>query len=202
MKVYLIRHGQTNGNVARRHQAEHTPLSAIGETQAKAVATKICALEPTHVVTSNLVRAIETARQIGTTCDLIPETSELFAELRRPKHLAGQYHWSFASLWYYLRWYLHTAKDSETYPELRTRLQAAQAKLASYPTDSQVVVVSHTVFINFFLAHLCREKNLSAWSMLLTFHKMLLMPNATVTELEFDESAPVGTCAWRVHGAT
>jgi broad specificity phosphatase PhoE len=36
MKIYFVRHGQTGGNVAHRHQTEHTPLTDVGHEQARA----------------------------------------------------------------------------------------------------------------------------------------------------------------------
>ncbi len=106
MEIFLIRHGETGGNVAHRHQAECSELSFVGEQQVKEVAELIKRYEPTHLVTSNMVRAIETARVIGQVCDLMPETDARFVELVKPNYLFGHYHWSIKSLWFYMQWYL------------------------------------------------------------------------------------------------
>ena len=74
MEVYLVRHGQTDGNVGRRHQHTSTKLNQLGRAQAARVAEQIVKLAPTHIITSTNMRAVETASIIGQACNLIPET--------------------------------------------------------------------------------------------------------------------------------
>jgi broad specificity phosphatase PhoE len=90
MDLYLVRHGQTDGNVARRHQHPAIELNEQGKEQVKKVAKVIRHMKPTHLITSTNVRAVETARQIGLVTDLIPETYPAFEELKRPPFLIGE----------------------------------------------------------------------------------------------------------------
>jgi len=201
MEIYLVRHGETGGNVARRHQAEDTQLSFKGVQQAKDVADVIKDCKPTHLVTSNLVRALETAQVIGEVCDLVPDTSRHFIELVRPVHLYGNHHRSFKSIFFYMQWYLGIGagkeNKGESYKELRERFIIAEEFLAQYPNDARVVVVSHAVFINLFIAHLCRNKRaLNPFKVVLVFKEILSMPNAHVTKLHFDTKENTGICAW------
>lgn len=200
MKIYLVRHGETGGNVAHRHQAEHSSLSFAGEEQVAKVAQVLKRYEPTHLVTSTLVRALETASVIGDVCDLVPETSGHFIELERPDYLYGHYHRSLKSLWFYLQWYAGLPASyqagAESYAALRSRIQAAQAFLAQYPVDARLVVVSHSVFISLFTAHLCRQKALSPLQAAVAFKNILAMPNTHIAPIEFDTQAQSSTCAW------
>jgi len=199
MEIYLIRHGQTDGNVAHRHQIEKSELTTLGREQAEKVAAMMKEYKPTHLVTSNLVRAIETARVIGKACDLIPETSEHFIELKRPKFLYGNYHFSFQSLWFYFQWYFGFgagAKEGETYTMVRERIKAAKQYLQQFPPNARVIVVSHSVFITLFTAHVCHETKMSLWQSIKAFWKVYKMANTQVTPILFDETAIQGTCAW------
>lgn len=190
------------GNVAKRHQAEHTQLSARGEAQAAAVGERLAALQPTHLLSSDLKRAVETARVIGAQCDLVPEVDALFRELGRPRHLHGHYHRSPASLWFYARWYLgwHDAAQGESYRALRQRIQTAQAHLRTYPSDARIVLVTHSVFMNLMLAHLCREAALWPHQALRTFAGVLTTPNTHMVRLQHEPptDSAATTCAWRV----
>lgn len=201
MEIYLVRHGETGGNVAHRHQADETPLSSLGRRQAEHAAETIAALEPTHLVSSSLVRAIETATVIGDRCDLIPETNPAFVELARPSHMFGHYHRSFKSLWFYLQWYLGSdaavTAGGESYETLRERFSVAKAHLREYPTDARVVVVTHSVFMTLFEAHLCRERPLTPWQAGAHFLRILRMPNTHIRPVWFDHEAPPEQCAWR-----
>ncbi len=200
MKIFLVRHGETGGNVAHRHQAEHTPLTKRGEAQVAQAASVIKQLEPTHLLSSPLVRTIETARVIGNACDLIPELNGHFVELKRPPKLHGHHMKSFRSLAYYAEWYFGLKNpflpDGESYKMLRARIAEAQAHLDSYPDDARVVVVSHSVFINLFLVHMCSRRALTPLGAVRAFWRVLTMPNTKVTPIAYNKMAPSGTCAW------
>lgn len=201
MELYLVRHGQTNGNVAHRHQADKTPLTFLGEQQARSVAQQIATFAPTHLITSRLVRSIETARVIGAVCDLVPDTNEHFKELVRPEDLYGHYHVSVPSLWYYVQWYFGFGRgvtEGESYAALRDRIKAARTHLETLPQEARVVVVSHTVFINFFLAHLTRERPLGLFGALLTFHKLLRTPNTKIIRARYDIPSDASTGGWSI----
>lgn len=196
MEVYLIRHGETAGNVARRHQAEHTCLTEEGVLQAQLVAERVKDLEPTHLLTSPLVRAIETARIIGDSCNLIPETNIHFAELQRPAHLYGHYHTSMQSLAFYSRWFFGYAEAGESYEAIRQRIKLAKEHFKTYPEDARVAVVSHSVFINLFLVHLCHDEAINLPTAVKAFVNILSMKNTEFTPLIFDPDAHPNTCGW------
>jgi len=200
MKIFLVRHGETGGNVARRHQAEHTPLTKRGEEQVAAAAEILKTLNPTHLLSSPLVRTIETARVIGNACDLIPELNAQFVELKRPPKLHGHHHKSFRSLAYYFEWYIGFKNpflpDGESYRMLRARIADAQAHLATYPDDARVIVVSHSVFINLFLVHMCSKRALTPVGAARAFWHVLTTPNTKIVPLTFNKTAPTKTCAW------
>lgn len=196
MEIYLIRHGETGGNVAHRHQAEDTPLTDHGVEQARAVAKKVRELKPTHLVTSPLVRAIETARVIGEEVDMVAETSPQFIELMRPKKMYGHYHKSLRSMFFYANWYLGRTNTGESYQALRERIAEAKAFFAQYPEDSRIAVVSHSVFINLFLAHLCDENPMTPLQAVKTFSGVLKMKNTELIPLIFNPEEKEGVCGW------
>lgn len=203
MEVFFIRHGQTGGNAAKRHQAEHTRLTKRGKEQAAAAAVAAAALRPTHLITSNRVRAIETARFIAETTTLTPVTDERFTELCRPQPMYGHKHRSPRSIHYLVRWWLgwvggnDCGAEGESYAAFRTRLQAAREALEALPPESRVVVVSHSVFINFFVIHMCDPRPLSLWRAITTFRRILTIKNGSITHLRFIPSDP-NTCAWQL----
>ena len=74
MDIYFVRHGQTDGNVAGRHQHPDITLNELGKLQVARVAKLLKGMKPTHLITSTNKRAMETAMVIGREGDLIPET--------------------------------------------------------------------------------------------------------------------------------
>lgn len=75
--VYLIRHGQSVWNALRLTQGQttHPPLTALGREQAAAAAEAVAAHlagRPARLLTSDLVRAVQTAQIIGDRLGLEP----------------------------------------------------------------------------------------------------------------------------------
>ena len=202
MEILLVRHGETEGNVAKRHQSDATPLTDLGKEQIAAAARQLVALKPTHLLSSSVLRAIESARMIGEALDMIPETSPLFVELERPKFLHGNFHKSISSLWFYALWYFGLANNGkhggESYKMIRERIERAQMFLEHYPPDSKIVVVSHSVFINFFLAHACNKKPLNPLQAAARFLKVLSIKNGSITKVYFEPISSGKSCQWRV----
>ena len=65
MKLYLVRHGQSTGNIGGTlmGQSDH-PLTPLGEQQARAAAARLAAVGPMPVYSSDLPRARTTAERI------------------------------------------------------------------------------------------------------------------------------------------
>ena len=194
MKVIFVRHGQTNENVARRHQPEHTPLSIEGRKQAIA-AGKILQLNGvSHIVSSPLVRTLQTASLIADQLDMIPSIDYSLVELVRPNTLTGHTHRSWRSLFYYKLWYFGLTRTGESYKDLRHRIAQTKVHIDKLPADAVVVVVSHSVYINVFLAHMCSARMMHPVKAAQTFFNLLHMKNTAMVELTY---TPIEKgCGW------
>ncbi len=201
--IYFVRHGETDGNVARRNQLDNTRLSLRGREQARSVGTTVALLRPTHLVTSTQVRAVETTRLIEETVTLIPETNALFQELIRPDAINGHYHRSFKTIGYLIRWYFGRAGgtgehgEGESYQALRRRLKEARQYLATFPSGSRVVIVSHSVFITLFIAHMCHEEKLPLFKAAKNLIKIFLLQNTGLVHVRFAPELVNKECPWR-----
>lgn len=201
MEIYFIRHGQTDGNVARRHQANTTRLTTLGRQQAETAALAVKEIKPDYFLSSSMVRAIETSSVIAREIDMIPSTGALFAELERPPGMYGYHHNDPRSLWFYIRWYfglVNTKRTGgESYADFRARLAQAQAALRKYPSNAKLVVVSHSVFINFFIAHMCNKRRLTPWRATWYFIKIFRIKNGSITKVLYNPDMKT-SCAWNV----
>jgi probable phosphoglycerate mutase len=66
MRVLLLRHGRTAWNAERRYQGQaDPPLDEVGRRQAVEVAGLVAALQPQLLVSSDALRARQTAEPIG-----------------------------------------------------------------------------------------------------------------------------------------
>jgi probable phosphoglycerate mutase len=65
-KIYLVRHGETAWNQAKRYQGQtDIPLTDRGRQQAKRVAERLAGAGASFLISSDLVRALDTAAPIG-----------------------------------------------------------------------------------------------------------------------------------------
>ena len=197
MEVYFVRHGETDGNIARRHQHPNTQLNERGREQIKAVAKELAKLPITHFITSTHYRAVESARIIAETCGLTPTTEDIFEEVQRPLELVGNRYVGLTTFWYALRWFYSVKlKDGENYDDFRRRVIAARTYLESLPRDARVVVVSHAVFINIFLDHLCLDERMSLTRAVLSFWRIFRLRNASLVHLQYTNYP--NTCGWTI----
>ena len=202
MEVYFVRHGQTGGNEAQRHQAEESHLTPLGKQQAQYAAEQISPLQPTQVWVSDRVRAIETAQIIAEATGVTSNINPVFTELCRPGRIYGHHHKSLQSLWYIYQWYRGKVGEEgcspavESYDHFFRRVKEAQRFLESQPADARVVVVSHSIFINFFLAHLYNDKPLNSFRAALIFAKIFRIKNGCVIRLQYEAESGKGKM-WR-----
>lgn len=199
MDVYFIRHGQTDSNIARRHQHEESELNEIGKKQIKEITKKVIDLKPTHLITSTQLRAVQSARiLIENGLDIIPDTHPAFEELARSKHVVGQRYFGLSGLKYMWHWFNGTEKEEgEDYQNFLNRIKAARTHLESFTPESKVVVISHAIFINLFLRHVCLDERMSFWQAIQTAWKIFFMKNATIVHLKYDGNGK-NVCAWQI----
>ena len=81
-QVILWRHGRTEWNVAGRVQGQSDiPLDEVGHGQARDAASRLAALKPHRIISSDLQRARDTAAYLGAIVGQEVELDERFREL-------------------------------------------------------------------------------------------------------------------------
>src|SRR5262245_20861858 len=66
--ILLVRHGETASNAARVVQTPETPLSPRGLQQADRIAARLKSVGVSRILSSDLARALETARRVQAAC--------------------------------------------------------------------------------------------------------------------------------------
>lgn len=88
--LYFVRHGITAGNQTNSYQFKETPLSDVGLTQAGFVAERFKTLPVQKILSSDFIRAAQTAKVVGKALNLSVEHSSLLGEIRRPSFVRGK----------------------------------------------------------------------------------------------------------------
>ncbi len=152
-----MRHGESEGNAGLHYQNENTVLSAVGQSQADAVADRASRLSCTALLASSMVRAQETARAISSVTGLTVETSDLLIERRRPSEQIDQLKNGPASVAAEEAIILNSGipgyrySDEENFDELMERAEKAFLYIAEHSSD-KILVVTHGVFLRVLIA--------------------------------------------------
>lgn len=88
--VYLVRHGETLSNVNLTVQGLEGGLTPLGEIQAEQLADRATRLEFDALISSDAVRAVQTAALVGKRTKHTLETDPVFREVRVPTALVGK----------------------------------------------------------------------------------------------------------------
>jgi broad specificity phosphatase PhoE len=146
-RLILVRHGESRGNRQRifAHSPHDLPLTELGYQQALEVARRIGAsFRPSLVVSSEFVRASETARVIAQTLG-IPLRSEFNLHEREVGAHRGLSYDSLALAPDYdsLRPWAWRPAEGESYEEVKARAAPVMDRLAAAHPDEDIVLVSH-----------------------------------------------------------
>jgi broad specificity phosphatase PhoE len=155
--ILLARHGETDWNVDRRVQGHSDrPLSDAGRKQARALAEQLANEQFDAVYSSDLVRAVETARVVaerkGLRITVLPELREKdfgsWEGLRDDEVLARfpdarQGHWG----------------DGETHAAMTERVVAAVRRIAAAHPRGRVLVVAHGGPLRAVLLHCASDRD-------------------------------------------
>ncbi|MFV0452534.1 MAG: histidine phosphatase family protein [Propioniciclava sp.] len=81
-RLILLRHGQTDANAGGRFQGhQDVPLNRVGRSQAEAAGERLSAYNPARVISSDLDRAVSTARPLADRVGVPVITDERLREI-------------------------------------------------------------------------------------------------------------------------
>jgi broad specificity phosphatase PhoE len=159
-KLFLVRHGQSAGNAAGRFGGHSpTPLSDLGVKQAEITARMLAKEKIEAIYSSDLLRAVQTAKPLADILDLPIITTTAFRE-RKVGVLEGltfdESKAKFPKDYYALvnRNVHHVITDGESYSQLLRRATRELHEVLHTHKGENVVIFSHTGTICFLTLHL------------------------------------------------
>ena len=181
-RVWLLRHAET-ATPAIFHGAEsNVGLSDLGRRQAIAGGEWFRGHAPTAVVSSAMLRAVDTAAPIAAACG-VPHLIEPELHERRVGDLCGvpfaasDGPWSETVRQWAAGCTTYTTAGAESYDEIKARVLAAWDRVVAAHPGGRVVVVAHGVVCKVLLLNLLAGWDATGWV------KLGRVPNLAVTEL-------------------
>ena len=156
--VFLVRHGETDWTRERRLLGQRDiELNADGLNQAHATAMALKGVEIAEVISSPLLRAVQTAEVIGGVCDMEVARDPRLIEMALGRWEGMPYDAALVDPGYQA--FMDDPEESpvpggERLRDVRDRAAAAvQQALADNPSRSNLIVVSHASVIRVLLTH-------------------------------------------------
>jgi probable phosphoglycerate mutase len=146
MAIYLIRHGETDGNRARIVQVPETPLSERGREQARRLGARLAGLGIARLVASDLARAHETAQAVSALTRVDVEPEPLLQE-RNFGDIRGT---PYAELAESPFGPAYAPPGGETWADFHARVDAAwdRVRAAAEATEGNLAVVTHGLVLH------------------------------------------------------
>ena len=139
--IFLIRHGETDGNAARIVQRPDVPLSVRGAAQAERLARRLAGESVARIVSSDLARAAATARAIERATG-VPLTFEPLLHERNFGDIRGT---AYADLGFDMFEPDYAPPGGETWPVFHARVDRAweRVRTLAAATHGHLAVVTH-----------------------------------------------------------
>ena len=187
-KLYLIRHGQSGGNAEGRFGGHSpTPLSLLGQTQAEITSQALAKERITAIYSSDLVRAVQTAKPLAKLLSLDIIKTPAFRE-RNVGVLEGltfdeaqkEFPSDYEALIY--RDIRHVITRGESYVQLLERTTIAIAEILEKNRGGRVAIFAHTGTICFITLQILGAINSET-----THTPWLITSNCGINRFEFRE---------------
>ena len=169
MRLWLVRHGETEANVAGLYSGHApTPLTERGIAQAQTLGTLLRNVPVDNVLCSELERARHTTQLILGDREVpvrnMPELNEMFFgdwEMRHHRDLAREDAENYA-VWCN-DWQNATPTNGEGFQTFSQRVERFIAQLADYKTCQNLLVVSHQGVLSVLIARLLSMPAAAMW---------------------------------------
>lgn len=184
MYLYLIRHGQSEANKQNIIQGQRNyPLSEVGKHQAKLLAQFMKKVKLDALYSSDLARALETAKQIEKTIKIPVQPSPLFREIKLGPFEGKTKEEIYAKYPQVKERTLLTSgvKGTETVEEITARLEKIIAKMKELGEEERVAVVTHGGVISLLLMYLLLGKD---WH---RYHRPFRIENTGITLIQLSK---------------
>ena len=162
MSIFIARHGETDHNKNRILQLPNTPLSITGQQQAKLLALRLQSQGITRIISSDYLRAQQTAQALSDISKIGLELNPLLRE-RNLGDIRGKSYDELAIDPFALD---YIPVNGESWDEFHQRVAKAwefisqQAKL----TEGHLLIVTHGLVCRALLPHLSQTSNVKSLS--------------------------------------
>ncbi|MCY0881685.1 MAG: histidine phosphatase family protein, partial [Firmicutes bacterium] len=183
-RMYIVRHGQTEWNVAHRMQGHHdAPLTVHGIQQVEALAKRLHNVHWDKIFSSPSGRAVKTAEILRGSRHVPIVTTAALKEIglgawegQTREKVQAQYPQENAAYWQDPDHFV-PPQGGETFHEVQQRVQEFLGQTLRQYAGQSILIVTHTVPVKLLLAHFMQRDLRDLW-------QDPAVPPASLTEIE------------------
>ena len=201
MNIYLVRHGESEGNLNKTHQGENAPLSDKGMEQVARLTKRLKDKKIDLIYASPHLRTKQSAEIIGAELNVPIEYWDLIKERKRPSEIEGlRFDDPKATEIYEITkknqiiadW---KYSDDESYNDLLRRAKNIEEHLINHHKSQNLVCVSHIGMIMMIALQIILQDELNPKAFWQFYHHSR-HSNTGITHLEYSEKSGWNLVAW------
>lgn len=192
MRVYIVRHGESDSNLTRVHQGIHTPLTETGVKQAQAVAERFKNIPVEIIISSSLARAKHTAEEIQKTTGVEHEIDDVIKEMTRPTEIIGMKMGSDETKQMFDEMMAHEDdpdwhySDEENFHDIVKRAHGT-LKMLENRSEENIALVSHSIFMRVLIGVMTFGEKMTP-QMLRDLGNHFKINNTGITVIEYNDN--------------
>ncbi len=203
MRVYFVRHGQTDHNANQLHQPVTAELSATGTQQAEALARRFSAIAVDRIIASPYVRTKQTAEIINNVLKKDVSFDERIREVKKPSEVedkayddpTASYIKKLCEANFANPTWRHS--DEENFDDLAKRTKSFAQSLCDEP-DSNILVVTHGTILKFLILEMILPQYVMP-EVYLSLNTALYTMNTGITVCQRKEDKTWQLLTWNDH---
>lgn len=201
MNIYIVRHGQSEGNIDNIHQGENAQLSEEGKRQSKSLAKRLMDKKIDVIYTSPYLRTKQTAETIAKQLKIPVEYWDSLKERKRPSEIEGlSYNHPKASEIYEITrknqikadW---KYSDDESFNDLLKRAKEVEEYLLKHHSNQNVLCVSHIGMLIMIVLQIILQNKLTP-EVFWQFYYHSRQDNTGITHLEHTDKSGWKLLTW------
>lgn len=195
IRVYLVRHAETDTCRECRYQQQNDKLSSQGECQAKTLSSGIRSLiydRKVEIISANTERARQTAAALSSNLGLTFEITDLLNEITRPSVLHGRKISDPAAIAVKKELRAHASSpnyrysDEETFAEIRKRVNNIFDTYLSTNKNKNYIFITHTVLMKSIIARVLFGASYTPTQFYTIYDGFAANDHAAISQIAFD----------------
>lgn len=189
--IYFVRHGESEANSSKIFMGAEAKLTRKGIKQSELIAERVSSMQIDTIISSPMIRAVDTANIIQKKIGGDVVVSDLFVERKRPTEILGMSYGDpkVVDVMNKIKENSHIPdyhySDEENFIDLRARAVKSLEYIENIKEEN-ILIVTHGVFMRCLIAQMCFGEKLNL-EMYVAFRRFFKTWNTGISRMELKD---------------